>query len=130
MYRGEFVANLLDCDYALCVRGMGNFSYRFYEALCCGRIPVIVDTDGVLPFDEEIDWRAYAVWVRPEDIEHIGERIAEFHAAISPDDAFQALQRRCRRLWEERLSPPGFFTQLHRYFQRSAAPSSPQLAGR
>src|SRR5205823_99398 len=49
--RQEFVDNLLGGDYALCVRGAGNFSYRFYEALSAGRIPVLVDTDCVLPYD-------------------------------------------------------------------------------
>lgn len=27
-------------DYVLCTRGNGNYSIRFYEALCRGRIPV------------------------------------------------------------------------------------------
>src|SRR4029079_18451568 len=34
--RAEFVQNLLETDYALCVRGKGNFSYRLYEVLSAG----------------------------------------------------------------------------------------------
>ena len=40
--RGEFVQNLVDSDYVLCARGAGNFSYRLYETLSCGRIPVFI----------------------------------------------------------------------------------------
>ena len=49
--RRDFLANMLDSDYVLCVRGDGNWSIRLYEALCLGRIPVIVDTDLVMPYD-------------------------------------------------------------------------------
>src|SRR5688572_26593017 len=41
--RTEYVRNLVDSDYVVCVRGGGNFSLRLYEALCCGRIPVVID---------------------------------------------------------------------------------------
>src|SRR5690606_22065561 len=54
--RQEYFENLVANPYTLCVRGVGNFSYRFYEALSVGRIPVLVDTECVLPFDEIIEW--------------------------------------------------------------------------
>ena len=61
--RRAFVDNLRRSDYVLCSRGGGNFSYRLYEALSAGRIPLFVDTDCVLPFEDEIDWHALCVWV-------------------------------------------------------------------
>lgn len=42
--RKEYVDNMASCDYVLCVRGSGNYSYRLYEALSMGRIPIVVDT--------------------------------------------------------------------------------------
>ncbi len=62
-YRHEYVANTQASDYVLCTRGWGNFSFRLYETLCLGRIPVFVDTDCVLPAADEIDWRSLCVWV-------------------------------------------------------------------
>ena len=35
---------MLASPYILCVRGAGNYSARFYEALALGRIPVLVNT--------------------------------------------------------------------------------------
>jgi hypothetical protein len=121
-WRRDFIDNLIDSDYALCVRGIGNFSFRLYEALCCGRIPVIVDTDGVLPFDWEVRWRDYGVWVQPDELEHIGDRVASFNAALS-DRAFVELQHECRRLWEDRLSPEGFFRNFYRHFPCAESPA-------
>lgn len=111
--RSEFFRNINESDYVLCARGDGNFSYRLYETLSCGRIPLFIDTDCVLPFADEIDWRRLCVWVDETEISRIADKLLAFHAAITPD-AYLELQRSCRRLWEEWLSPPGFFTQMGR----------------
>jgi hypothetical protein len=119
--RQEYVRNVIASDYVLCVRGAGNFSYRLYEVLSCGRIPVFVDTDCVLPYSTRIDWKADCVWVDEKDIRQIGARVAEFHAALS-DAEFVERQQRCRKLWEDYLSPEGFFRnfQTHLACQRKA----------
>jgi hypothetical protein len=111
--RREFAENLLGSDYALCARGGGNFSYRLYEALSCGRIPVFVDTDCVLPFDRDIPWRELCVWVDEAEIDRIAECVLSAHARQTPE-AFAERQRECRRIWETWLSPEGFFANLRR----------------
>ena len=68
----------------LCARGRGNFSYRLYETLCSGRIPVFIDTDCVLPFEDVIDWRSLCVWVPEAEVDQVAERVADFHARLSP----------------------------------------------
>lgn len=114
--REQFVENMLNSDYILCTRGGGNFSYRLYETLSCGRIPVLINTDCELPFEGWIDWKQYCVWVEEEDLPHIGTRIREFHDRLTAQQ-FQDLQMKCRNLWLEWLSPQGFFTNFHRYFE-------------
>jgi len=116
--RLEFLQNMLESDYVLCARGGGNFSYRLYETLSCGRIPVFIDTDCVLPYDFEIDWKKYCVWMDEKEIDSIGDRVAEFHASLTPQD-FLTLQGECRRLWNDWLSPVGFFRNFHRHFVRT-----------
>jgi Exostosin family len=78
----EFLQNLLESDYVLCARGYGNYSHRLYEALACGRIPLFIDTDCVLPFDFAIDWKRFGVWVDQADLRSVADRVAEFHASI------------------------------------------------
>jgi exostosin family protein len=119
--RREYVQNMVDSDYVLCARGAGNFSYRLYETLSCGRIPVFVDTDCVLPYDWLIDWRAHCIWVDADKLDAIGDRVLELHEGLS-DDEFVERQRACRRLWEEYLRPEGFFAHFHRHFD-GAMPS-------
>lgn len=116
--RREYVRNMLESDYVLCVRGIGNFSYRLYETLSMGRIPIFVDTDCVLPLDFEFDWRDYCVWVGSDEIDRIGDRVLEFHESLN-DGEFEERQRACRWLWETHISPQGFFASFHRHFDRS-----------
>lgn len=110
-FQREFIENLFESDYILCVRGAGNFSFRFYETLCCGKVPVLVDTDCVLPYEDRIDWSKYIVRVDHSQVAHIGENILSFHNRLSPDDYLQ-LQQDCRDLWLGWLSPSGFFSNL------------------
>jgi hypothetical protein len=123
--RREYEQNIVDSDYVLCARGAGNFSYRLYETLSCGRIPVFVDTDCVLPVEDEIDWRALCVWVDARRVDTIAESVRSFHERLWPE-AFVELQRRARATWEELLSPLGFVRALDRRF--SGAQSRPGAA--
>jgi hypothetical protein len=106
--RREFLDNLMGSDYMVCLRGAGNFSFRLYEALAAGRIPLFINTKCVLPFEDQIDWRRHVVWIEQDDMEHAAERLLEFHGSLN-DEQFRAVQVSNRRLWEEFLSPLGFF---------------------
>ncbi len=116
-YRQEFIDNILESDYILCARGGANCSIRFYEALSCGRIPILIDTDCVLPYDFVIDWKKYCVWVDESDISHVAQRVAEFHDNLSPKE-FLDLQYECRRLWDQWVSPEGYFANFYQHFNR------------
>jgi hypothetical protein len=112
--RMEYIQNILDSDYIFCCRGYGNFSFRFYEALSCGRIPVFINSQCVLPYDFEVDWKQYCVWVEEDEISCIAEKIVEFHERLQPKE-FVELQYECRKIWEQWLSPEGFFANLYRH---------------
>jgi hypothetical protein len=119
--RREFIDNVLSTDYTVGVRGAGNFSVRFYEALALGRMSAFIDTDCVLPFHTSIDWRRYVAWIDERDVDHAGHITAAHYSRHSSDELEQ-LQRDCRQLWETRLTPDGFYGHFHEHF--------PHLAGR
>ena len=111
--RREYLANMVESDYALVIRGAGNFSYRLYEVMSCGRIPVFIDTDCVLPFDQILDWKKYCVWVDSSDMDKLGDKIIEFHEKISAVE-FAEMQLSIRRVYEEWLFPTGYFKNIWR----------------
>ena len=117
MYKSriDFVENIVSSDYVFCCRGAGNSSIRLFETLCCGRIPILVNTDCVLPYDFTIDWKKYCVWVEEKELHLIAEKVAEFHEKLSPQE-FIDLQYECRKLWQEWLSSEGFFSKFYLHF--------------
>lgn len=116
--RRVYAQNILQSPYALVTRGAGNFSYRLYEVLSAGRIPVYIHSGGVLPFDEFIDWKKYLVWIEDTEVHHIADRLAAFHSAISPTE-FEEQQQACRKLYEEWMRPQAFFANISRYLKRT-----------
>jgi hypothetical protein len=64
--------------YALCPRGYRPSSFRLYEALQLGTIPIIVwDETKWLPYEEMIDWSSFAVVVQKEDMSNIPNILAQ-----------------------------------------------------
>lgn len=113
----DFLHNMRNSDYALCVRGTGNFSARFYEAMAMGRIPVFINTDCNLPWQEELPWRELCVWVEYDELERLPEKIIAFHRRLGAE-GFRALQKKVRKTWENELTFGGFWKRfLHRFEQ-------------
>ncbi|HYE33185.1 MAG TPA: exostosin family protein [Methylomirabilota bacterium] len=115
-FRAAFARNIIESDYVLCARGYANCSIRFYETLSMGRLPVLVDTDTVLPFESVIDWDRHAVIVKERDLANIGKRVRAHHDKMSPGE-FAARQREARQLYLDLLSTQGFFGHLPNFIR-------------
>ncbi len=120
--RREFVENLLESDYALCVKGDANSSVRFYEALSLGRIPLFLDTACVLPLEDKIDYRSFSVFVDWRDTDKIAEILANFHASVSPQ-RFEWMQKEARRVYREYLRFDSFSKHLSDMLREYIRPS-------
>lgn len=114
--RLQFIKNVNESDYTLCMRGSGNWSIRFYETLSMGRIPLYINTDGILPFDFKINWQDYIVIIEPHELPYIDEKVADFHAEISEDE-FTERQLGCRNLWESYLTREGFYAHFRDHLE-------------
>lgn len=106
--RVEYIENLRNCDLALVVKGAGNFSFRFYEALSAGRVPLFVDTDCVLPLGNIIDYTKFVLFVDYKDIDRMGEIVSEFYGKIS-DEEFFVMQKTAREAFDGCLRADKFF---------------------
>lgn len=111
----EFYNNIYESPYTFCIRGGGNFSVRFYETLAVGRIPVLLDTDCLLPLSNLIDWSQHALIIQNSDETSISEEIINFHSKISSQD-FKNLQIKNKKLWESYLTRHTFFRHIHDAF--------------
>lgn len=111
--RREYVESVLRHPYSLCVRGAGNWSYRLFETLSAGRIPLLIDTDCGLPLERDFDWDAHLCRIPINRLQDAGHALSAFHRSLGPS-GLEDIQRKNRRLWVERLEPGAFFEEAMR----------------
>jgi hypothetical protein len=105
--RREYIENLTNSDLALCIKGDGNYSLRFYEALSLGRMPLFLDTDCVLPLEDVIRYDDFIIRVPFQDLRRIDEVVAEKWQSL--DTArFHDMQKKAREAFEKYLSVKSF----------------------
>jgi hypothetical protein len=115
--RIEYVNNIINSDYTLCYRGAANYSLRLYETLCLGRIPLFIDTDCVLPFENEIPWKDICLWVEESEMDHLGEKVTDYHHSMNGTQ-FREKQVQCRQIWEQYCTKEGFINHFHQFLNQ------------
>jgi len=98
----EYIKNIKESDFTLSVKGDGNFSARFYEVLSLGRIPVLIDTDCVLPMEDKIDYSKFILRVDYKNIGNLSEIIRNFYDNLTPAE-FTQMQKSARETYENNL---------------------------
>lgn len=102
--REEFIQNIKDNLFTFCYRGAGNFSYRFYETLMMGRIPLLIDSDGVYPFENLYNFNNHCLYLKREDLNNFGDIFKSF---VENNDLIK-MQKNNHELWKKHFSAEGF----------------------
>ena len=105
--KNDYLKSLAENAYVLCVAGWGNYSYRFYETLREGRIPVFIDTECLLPCTDVIDWTNVLVWIAEKKITSTAKYIITYHISLSLND-FEKRQQELKNLYDVYLTKEGF----------------------
>lgn len=132
----DYYDNLKRNLFHLCHRGGGNYSYRFYEILMMGRIPIFINTECVLPFEDKINLEDISILVNEGDLtedkkfHHTGsckdlslkyEKNLDYLDKLVPiikeyynnnKDRLEEIQKNNRKIWEEYYSSVGFVKNL------------------
>ncbi|MBR8836303.1 MAG: exostosin family protein [Stigonema ocellatum SAG 48.90 = DSM 106950] len=84
--------------YILCPRGYENFSMRFYEALAYGRVPILIDTDMMLP--PNVDWDEVCLRVPYKNLSQL-EKIIKNDYETKTERDFLERQEKALKVVEE-----------------------------
>jgi hypothetical protein len=113
-YVARYLRSVLDSAFVLCPRGGGTSSFRLFEAMMLGRVPVIVSDQWVAP--EGLDWDAFSLRVDEARVEEIPSLLEARRGEAA------AMGEAARAAWLEWFSPAAGF---HRTVERCL-----DLAGR
>ena len=102
----HFQENIRRNHFTVCNRGAGNFSIRFYQVLSAGRIPIVLDTDIVLPFDGEIDWDNTIILAKTEE-----DLIKKLFYVWNNNDIV-SMQNRCYEIYKNYFSDTKYLDRV------------------
>jgi hypothetical protein len=106
--RREFIENIIESDFVLAPKGDGNYSNRFQEALSLGRLPLYLETEGVLPLEGVIEYDRIMVRVPMNRLQEAPELARAYYDALS-DEEYEARQREARKAFETYVRPDAFY---------------------
>jgi hypothetical protein len=109
--RRDFIRSIQESDFVLAPKGDGNNSSRFQEALSLGRFPVYIDTDSILPFEEEIKYDEVIVRIPFEDVKNTPIYIRKFYDSLNEEE-FMMRQRKARKIYENYLRTDSFYKRI------------------
>lgn len=81
--------------FALCPRGYGPTSFRLYEAMQLGAVPVYISDEHCLPWADELDWEAFCVLLSPKQV----PRLRQILEGI-PEQRVREMQRRAHEVYD------------------------------
>jgi len=107
----KFFKNIKNNLYGLCVRGGANCSFRLGEVLMMGRIPILIDTDCILPFPDLIPYDTNFIKIPIQEIDNMVNIIENYHESHTEEELIQ-IQKENRVIWETYYMPSNSFIQV------------------
>jgi len=112
----EFIENIKNNLYGLCVRGDENFSYRLGEVLMMGRIPIIINTKCILPFKNLIPYEKNFIVVNLNELDNMIKIIEKYHNSHTEEELLK-IQKENRSIWLKYFTPVGAFSSTLKILQ-------------
>lgn len=96
--QSEYREIMSKSKFVLCPRGYASSSYRIYEAMQLGRVPVIISDEWVPPQGKNIDWNQFSIRIKENQIEEIPLILEKYEAQ------YEEMSRQARLAWESRFT--------------------------
>jgi len=93
--------------FGLAPRGYGRSSFRLYEILQLGSVPVYISDIHYLPWTDELDWNDFCVPINEDEIEDIDTILKSID-----DVEYNILLQNGRMVYEEYFSLEGMFKNI------------------
>ena len=109
--KDEYYNNINENLFTFCIRGSGNYSVRFYDTIGLGRIPLQINSDCKLPFEDRVDWSKHIICIEEKDVKKMPEILSNFYSSKSSEE-LEEIQQNNRLLWEKYLTKANYFIEL------------------
>jgi hypothetical protein len=92
--------------FCLCPRGYGLNSFRLYESMQLGAIPVIITDDLYLPWSDELNWSDFSVLISENDIKNIVSILKERESEMP------IIKDKIQQIYKKYFTMNGFYDRI------------------
>jgi hypothetical protein len=93
--------------FGLAPRGYGKQSFRFYEIMQLGAVPVYISDEHYLPWSDELDWNDFCVLIDEESLRDLDVILRSI-----TDDEYNQLLENGRKVYDEYFTLEGMFKNI------------------
>ena len=104
-----FIKVTLNSIFTLAPKGYGRSSFRLYEAMQLGSIPVYISDEPYLPWNDELNWNDFCVLISEKDIHNLEEILNSYSK-----EKIEFMQEQMKKVWETHFSLEGMYQQIIR----------------
>jgi len=79
--------------FTLCPRGYGKTSFRLYEAMQLGSVPVYISDEHWLPFTDYLNWDKFCIVIKPEEMKYLPNKLKNLLASGEYKQMAEAAKR-------------------------------------
>jgi len=106
----DYVNTIKNSTFPLATRWNWNYSYRLYEIMSLWKIPLFIDTNCRLPFDNEIDYKNMFIRVPFDDIENVDKYVNDY---VSKNrNHLEEIQKNIRNIYENYFKLSSYYTKI------------------
>lgn len=103
----KFIDVTSTSKFSLCPRGYGPTSFRMYEILQLGSVPVYVSNDHYLPWSDELTWSDFCVIISEDQIDQIDKILKSID-----DDKYENMLSKGKEVYEKYFTLDGMVDNI------------------
>jgi hypothetical protein len=105
----EFISVTSRSKFTLCPRGYGNTSFRLYECMQLGSVPVYISDDFHLPWSDELNWDEFCVLINANEAEYTDKILKEIS-----DEEYLAMRSNIEKVYDNYFTLDSLYSNVVR----------------
>jgi len=106
----SFLYRIAKCKFVFCPRGVGSSSFRLYQSLMVGSIPIVTGMNDY-PFKDEVDWDSFCIRGKLSDLPALIEK--------SRSVDVEKMRENGMKFWDEYCEYENLYSKLHEIYKDS-----------
>lgn len=103
----SFVDTTSSSRFGLAPRGYGKSSFRLYEIMQLGTVPVYISDEHYLPWNDELDWSDFCVIIDEDNLKNIDDILKSID-----DVKYNHLLQKGKKVYQEYFTLEGMFQNI------------------